>query len=386
MLKTLGVVVVLIGLLGGGVYLILQPVPLLVPVLSANPSGVAQSTLNDVRIRDPRWLSKDGNSCWVACRFGESDRIRTFLLVDLENKETTAMLRSGVLVCWINDREILVYNQGRTDSKLKQWMHILHPESPITRITQFFVIDAASGVGRKICEIASTNNLNAIQVSRDGARAVGCWGPEELYEFGLQADSEPRKIDEPYVWAPMWIDEASYLFVGETAIHQREFGADRSKRLSQPLLQEVRDAVSQYGAPTVKICGKQGENLFLHDHSPVESFDRLMVVDPTTSLVQVVARMVPSSELPRFNQDGTMMVYQGQQFDRNMDTVYLQTIEVDSQPVELVTGEFGGIQESTPLFRREDVVLYVHRGIELRSISLASGETELHWPIAVVPN
>jgi hypothetical protein len=80
-----------------------------------------------------------------------------------------------------------------------------------------------------------------------------------------------------------------------------------------------------------------------------------------------------------------MMVYQGQQFDKNMDTVYLQTLEVDSRPIELVSGQFGGIQESTPLFLNSESVLFVHRGIEIRSISLADGETHLHWPIAVVP-
>ena len=80
-----------------------------------------------------------------------------------------------------------------------------------------------------------------------------------------------------------------------------------------------------------------------------------------------------------------MMVYQGQQYDGNMDTVYLQTVEIDSQPIELVKGEMGANQESTPIFLNDDRVLYIHRGNEIHSISLADGNIELHWPIDVTP-
>ena len=133
------------------------------------------------------------------------------------------------------------------------------------------------------------------------------------------------------------------------------------------------------------LAGRVGDDILMFDHNPRLDYDRLLVLDEKTTLLEEVTRLIPSQDVPRFNPEGTMFVYQGQQFDKNMDTVYLQTIEVDSKPIELVTGEFGSIQESTPVFWNDESVLYVHRGIEVRSISLANGTVELHWPIAVVP-
>jgi len=385
MVKIIVALVVILALIVGGVFYILQPNTLPLPSLEENPPGVAQSTLNDVRIADPRWLSKDGKLLWVVCRFGEKGRIRSNLLIDIDQKTTLRNLRGAYLVSWVNDREILVYNQGKTDSEWDKFRNLLDQETPGTTLTQFHRIDVFSGNRTQVCELRSAKALTFVDPSPDGRRVVLTFGPQETYEFESSPNSIPAKVTEEYVWSPTWIDNDTYLFVGETSVLSRKFGSDESKSVSVPLLKEVREAIADYGSPTVRISGKVGENLLLVDHNPELDFDSLLVVDQKTTLVEEVTRLVSSPELPRFNEDGDMFVYQGQQFDRNMDSVYLQKVEVDSQPIELIEGEFGSVQESTPLFRNPETVLFVHRGIEVRSISLSDGEIQLHWPIAVVP-
>ena len=385
MVKIIVVVVVGLLLVSGGVYYVVQPTPLPTPTLEQDPEGVAQSTVNDARIVDPGWLDEDSNFLWVACRFGKANRIRCHMLINLTEKTTKALLRGANLVSWIDDHRILVYNRGNTDSIWDRLQHKIHRGESASSVTQFFILDVNTGQPRQVCSMASKQHPTFVDLSPSKTRGVVSFGPKEFFEFEVAPNVTPRKIDEEYVWAPKWIDNDTYLFVGQTSVLSRKFGESNSRSVSMALLDEVRDAISDYGSPTLKICGRVGSNLLLVDHDPELDFDRLLVLDEKTTLVEDVTRLIPSAELPRFNSDGSMMVYQGQQFDKNMDTVYLQTVEIDSEPIELVTGELGSIQESSPLFWKETSVLYVHRGVEIRSISLSDGNIELHWPIAVVP-
>ncbi|MCA9412416.1 MAG: hypothetical protein KC944_14465 [Candidatus Omnitrophica bacterium] len=389
MVKFIIAFVVIVAVVGGVAYMAVQPKTLPTPSFALNPEGVAKSTVADIRIRRPGWLASDQNRVWVFCRFGEQQKSRCQFMVDLAGQSTLAILRGCMVVGWINENEILVQNRGTTDSKWEEFVHKFNPAEPVEGITQFFTIDVTNGAIKKICEVSSTHYINAIDISPDGKRVVATWGPNIAYEFQIQEAVTPVKLEEPYVWAPVWIDPETYMFVGQKKILSRKFGVDQATTISEVLFDEIRAAIDHYGSPSVKPCGNFGGNLLLLDQSSRFDYDRLLVVVDKPNIeedpVEDVTRLISSNDLPRFNGEGDMMVYQGQQYDGNMDTVYLQTVEIDSQPIELVKGEMGANQEATPIFLNDERVLYICRGNEIHSISLADGNIELHWPIDVTP-
>ena len=258
MVKIIAAVLVVVALLSVGAYVVFQPNTLPTPIFETEPTGVSQTTVTDTRIADPRWLSKDGNLLWVVCRFGAPGRARCNLLINLAEKKTMAMLRGANLVSWINDHEVLVYNRGKTDSKWDQFQLLINPNDPSYVITQFFVLDVNSKTLTRICELASSKNLTSIDTSPNGERVVLAFGPKELYEFETSPGTSPKEIIEEYVWAPKWLDDETYSFVGQTRILLRKFGTDRSTILSRTLETEIRDALMNFGSPTIRVSGTRG--------------------------------------------------------------------------------------------------------------------------------
>jgi hypothetical protein len=227
--------------------------------------------------------------------------------------------------------------------------------------------------------------LTWLAVSGDGKWGVGTWGALYCVEIDLQNGTVSEPIGEDYVWSPCFLDEKTYVFVGETSIQSREVGSAGSERISQPLLEEIREAIIEKGTPSIRLCGRQNGTIAAVDHSVTRKSDRLLVVDERTSLVNQLTRLEPSRELPRFNEKGTAFVYQGNLFEGNMDSVFYQEMAKDSEPHVVIEGKQGDVGGADPLFLNPDTILYIHWGTELMSFTLEEGNSRLHWPIALAP-
>ena len=222
----------------------------------------------------------------------------------------------------------------------------------------------------------------------DRLRLVGTWRPVQCHEIDLVSGRVSEPIAEQYTWTPGFIDNETYLFAGETTLRARLFGTTESARASQPLVKEIRDAISEKGKPSLEVCGKVGDRILVIDYGDRDRSVRLLEAIEGGNHVRELASMKPCRLKPRFLESGDWMVYQGHQFSskNTRDKVFLQSVEEGSEGEVLVPGRQSGTNDAHPLFWGEDRVLYIHRGTEVRSISLEQeADVEVHWPISINP-
>ncbi|MCG3199338.1 MAG: hypothetical protein HUU16_11535 [Candidatus Omnitrophica bacterium] len=376
--------IILMGLVVLG--LVLRESP---PVPSWNPhlQGASASTVSGVRMDRSTWLSPEGNRVWILARIGITSPREEAILIDLGNNQALGSATGGIPLGWLGDTVVLFYSEGGRDPLLKKFARKLGGNLSRRRFTCFYRIDLASGESNLIAEVEVGVGMDFCALSPDRKNLVATWGPADCRELTLSPGSEPKRVEEKYVWAPCFLENDRYLFVGETAIQSRKLGGAKSERFSQPLLREIRDAIKLKGTPSIEICGRIGNEALVVDHVPDGNRDRLLKLDERTSLLREITGMRPSRTLPSFSSDGRYMVYQGNAFDRNNDTVFFQDIAEGSEAQVLVEGVSGQMYEADPVCLPGDRVLYIHRGTELRSLAVNEGEesASLHWPESILP-
>jgi hypothetical protein len=361
-------------------------IPVPDPRVIPTPSGVSQTTVREVAIRRPEWLSPSQERVWVECRFGETDIHFAHLLIELETGRTPFQILEGTPLAWLDEDRVLVLHQGSTDPNWKKIFRRIGASTPRQFVSRFSVFSLTSGSSAVLCEAETGRPMTSFTLSPDRHRAVATWGNQLAHEIDLEKGTLSPALGEPFVWSPCFIDNSTYAFVGETTIQSRQFGESETERISQPMLPEIRDSIIEKGAPSLRLIGQEGGFFLALDQYPTRDYDRLLSLNTATSLVDELTRLKSSTEIPRFNSEGTRMVYQGNIFEGDMDTVYLQEVAEDSEPVILVEGKQGHANESTPLFLAGDRVLYVHWGTEVRSTdSKLDSEPRIHWPLSLVP-
>jgi hypothetical protein len=355
------------------------------PEVERNPEGISQRTVKDVEIERNEWLSPTRKRIWVKARVGEERTRSRALLVDLERGHTLWSVDGADPIAWLSDSEVLFCREESRETRWKKILRKIGGGMGDEYQTSFFRFDVVNGVLTVACEVTADTPLTFFAVSQDRRWGVGTWSAFHCVEIDLQSGAVSDRIDEDYVWSPCFMEEKTYLFVGETSIQSREVSSPRSERISQPLLEEIREAIIEKGTPSIRLCGRQNGTIVGVDHSVSQRNDRLLVVDERTSLVDELTRLKASRELPRFNEKGTAFVYQGNLFERNMDSVFYQEMAEDSEPFVVVEGKQGEVSGADPLFLDRDTILYVHWGTELVTLSLTEGIKRIHWPIALAP-
>jgi hypothetical protein len=379
---TLFLVLILTAGLGA---LLLHEADIAAPRWSREAPGISQTTVSEARITREGWLSPGRDRIWVRTRIGLKSPLEAVVLVDLEKKETLCLLRDGEPVVWLSDQEVLVVSEGSKQSLLKRLWRAFGGHFPMDHFTRFHRLHVETGALTPLGEIQSAISMTFCSVSPDHLHAVACWGPTQGREIDLASGAVSSPVGEKYFWSPCFISNDQYLFVGETAIQSRRLGMDRAERFSQPLLKEIRDAIKMKGAPSIEICGRIHGKVYVVDHVPDSHSDRLLSLDERTNLLLEVTRLEPSRSLPSFSEDALYVVYQGNPFDRTWDTVYFQEVLEGAQAQVLIEGVSGQVSPADPVFWKEDKILYVHRGTEIRSLSVNGGDPELHWPQALLP-
>jgi len=354
------------------------------PTVVRAPRGISQRSVREVRIKRGEWLSPTRSLVWVSARLGERKPRQVSILVDLVSGASLYLIENAEPVAWLNENEVLFRNGESADPKWKRIVRKMGFGFPIDYCTRFYRFNVKTGTLTILTDIHTGKRLGFFTVSKDRRWGVGTWGPLNCFEIDL-VEATVRKVDEAYVWSPCFVGDKTFVFVGETSIESRRVGPNVSESISQPLLEEIRDAIIEKGTPSIQLCGRLNGQILGVDHSPLSDYDRLLRVDETTSIVSEVTRLRPSRNLPRFNSRGTEFVYQGHLFEGDMDSVYYQEVRRNSEPITLVHGKEGDVNQSTPVFLDDETVLYVHWGRELQSISLNSEKPKLHWPMALVP-
>jgi len=349
------------------------------------PTGISQSSVKDTAIRSQDWLSPGSDQIWVTALVGEREGRESAILVDLASGDSLCRVEGAAPVAWLSSTQALFLKGANNDPLWRKLLRQLGVMIARSHLTRLYRLDLVTLKFYTLAEIQTEVPATFLSVSPNRGSLVGAWGPRTCHEVDLKTGAVSEKVKEVYVWSPSFVDDETYLFVGETAIQSRRLGAPRSDRVSQPLLKEIRDAILERGTPSLRPCGRVGERILAVDQQVGAAGSRLLQLDERTSIVEELARLKPSREPPRFNSAGTACVYQGHVFEGNMDSVFVQNVDRGSEPRLLARGKYGDIHESTPLFLGEDVVLYVHSGIELMSIHLSGGEPHLHWPLALSP-
>lgn len=355
------------------------------PTLTAKPSGISQSTVSEVRIPSSDLLSGDGGKVWVRARVGEETPRDAAILVNLSTGDSEYMVESAEPEAWLDENTVLFRQEVNCDPFWKKIVRSLGGHLPRRHATHFYRVDLASGSVSTLAEIESESTLMFCNISPDHRWMIASWGPVQAHEISLETGTVSPRIDEKYIWAPSFISADTYLFVGETALQSRQIGGNASERASQPLLQEIRDAIKLKGTPSIEVCGRNNGVIYVVDHVPDGRFDRLLKLDERTRIIQEVTQLAPSRTPPVFSPDGLYLTYQGNPFDRTQDTVYFQETLDGSKPVILVRGISGQVNEADPVFINGDRILYVHRGTELRSIHPNEEQPALHWPQSLLP-
>lgn len=358
-----------------------------VPTWNPTLEGASASTVSGVRMDRSTWLSPEGARIWILARIGVTSPREAAVLIDLSANQALGSVEGGVPIGWLSDTVALFHSEGGRDPLLKKYARKLGGNLSRRRLTCFYSVDLTTGESHLIAEVEAGVGMEFCALSPDRKSLVATWGPADCREISLSPGSEVRRVEEKYVWAPCFLDAERYLFVGETAIQSRTLGGPKSERFSQPLLKEIRDAIKLKGSPSIEICGRIGDDVLVVDHVPDSNRDRLLKLDERTSLLREIAEMRPSRTPPSFSPDGRYMVYQGNAFDRNNDTVYFQDIAEGSQVQTLVEGASGQMYAADPVCLPGDRVLYVHRGTELRSLDVNAGVESalLHWPESILP-
>ena len=355
------------------------------PEVNRDPEGISQRTVKDVAIASNEWLSPNRKHVWVKAQVGEMEATGKALLIDLEKGHTLWSIEGADPVAWLTESEVLFCRVESRGTRWKSFLKWIGGSVENEYQTTLFRFEIVNGTLTIVCELATDTPLTWFAVSEDGLWGVGTWGPFHCVEINLQSGASSDQVNEDYIWSPCFLDGKTYLFVGETSIQSREVGSSRSERVSQPLLSEIREAIIERGTPSIRLCGRQNGMIVAVDHSVTRKKDRLLVVDELTSLVNQLTQLEPSRELPRFNEEGTAFVYQGNLFEGNMDSVFYQEMAEDSAPRVVIEGKQGDVSGADPLFLDSDTILYIHWGKELMSFSLAEGDSKLHWPIALAP-
>ncbi len=355
------------------------------PTLTANPGGISQSSVSEVRIPRSGLVSKDGGKVWIHARIGNDLPRDATVLVNLKTNESEFLVESAEPMAWLSDFEVLFSQEVSRDPSWKHIVRALGGHLPRRHATRFYRINLTTATVSTLCEVESESPLVFCSVSPDSRWMVATWGPTHLCEISLETGVVSPRIDEKYVWAPCFIDPEAYLFVGETSLQIRRVGGTTSDRASQPLLLEIRDAIKLKGTPSIEVCGRIHGVVYVVDHVPDGHNDRLLTLDEQARVMREVTQLAPSRSLPEFNADGQYMVYQGNPFDRTQDTVYFQEVLEASKPSVLIEGISGQVNEADPVFLPGDRVLYVHRGTELRSIHVNEEQPTLHWPQSLLP-
>ncbi len=355
------------------------------PRIVVHPGGISQSTVSEVRIPHPALVSKDGERVWVCARIGNESPLDGVVLVNLKTNESELLVDSVEPLAWLGDSKALFSQEISRDPLWKKLLRKLGGKLTRRHATRFYCVDTASSSISILTEIESESTLVSSSVSPDARWMVATWGPSQVHEVSLETGEISPRLDEKYVWAPCFVDNDTYLFVGETSLQSRKVGTTSSERASQPLLQEIRDAIKLKGTPSIEICGRIGGTVYAIDHVPDARFDRLLRLDERTRVMQEITQLAPSRTLPDFSADGLYMVYQGNPFDRTQDTVYFQEVLEGAKPTVLIEGISGQVNEADPAFLPGDRVLFVHRGTELRSIHPNEEQPTLHWPQSLLP-
>lgn len=371
--------------LGAGAVFLLtretQPDP---PVVTLEPAGISQSTVSEIAIKRPAWLAADGKLVWLSGRLGEATRRDVCFLVNLATQQTALLLEDAEPLAWLSPTEVLLFNESVTGPVWQKITRKFGGRLKIERTTRFYRLNVDNGEINNVADVVDEIGMNAFSHAPNGQTAVATWGPERCREIDL-ANGQITSVTEKYVWSPCFVSDKEYLFVGETALQKREVGSDKSSRASQPLLTEIRDAIKIKGIPSLEICGRYNDQIFVVDHVVQGSQERLLKVDPLTRLLQEVGLLEPSRGIPSFSPDLKYVVYQGNPFDRTWDRVYLQTLEPGSQSEILVESVAGQTYQSTPHFLPDGRILYVYRGIDLRALTLEPNGEELVWPQSLLP-
>jgi hypothetical protein len=271
------------------------------------------------------------------------------------------------------------------ESILKKIKQRLNKQPMMDHRITFYKVDVHNRSVTPIAALETSSSMTFCSISTDSRWLIATWSPTQLHEISLENGTVSPQVDEKYVWAPCFIDHETYLFVGETSIQSRKIGATTSDRISQPLLQEIRDAIKIKGNPSIDICGKIKDFIYAVDHVPDGRYDRLLQLDERTRMLKEITQLEPSRSLPYFSTTGEYLVYQGNPFNRTQDTVFFQEVLEGSKSVELIHGVAGQVNEANPLFLPGDRVLYIHRGTELRSIHVNEEQPTLHWPQSLLP-
>lgn len=355
------------------------------PALRIHPGGISQSTVSDVRVPHPDLVSRDGQRVWVHARIGNESPRDAAVLVNLRTNESELLVESAVPVAWLGESRTLFSQEISRDPFWKRLVRKLGGQLTRRHSTRFYCVDTAASTVKLLSEIESESTLVHCSISPDFHWMVATWGPSQVHEVSLDSGEVSLRLDEKYVWAPCFVDAETYLFIGETALQSRKIGAASSERASQPLLQEIRDAIKLKGTPSIEICGRVDGTVYAVDHVPDARYDRLLRLDERTRVMQEITQMAPSRTLPDFSSDGLYMVYQGNPFDRTQDTVYFQEVLEAAKPSVLIQGISGQVNAADPAFLPGERVLYVHRGTELRSIHPNEEQPTLHWPQSLLP-
>lgn len=363
--------------------LTIQPVPS-EPIVNLKPEGISQSTVSDVRIPRKDLLSPDKSRVWVQSRVGIDVPQDSVILVDLQSNESICLVTGANPLGWLDADTALFYWEGTLDPIWIRLFRKFGAQVKRNHVTRFYRVDLSSGSVKVLADLSTDSAMMFSSISPDLRWLVATWGPLKAYEISLTDGKISQPIDEKYIWAPCFVDNDLYFFIGETSLQSRTVGSSSSERASQPLLQEIRDAIKLKGTPSIEICGRFQNQVFSVDHVPDGRFDRLLVLDERTRIMKEITRLEPSRTLPDFNSDASLFVYQGNPFIRTQDTVYLQQVADGSKPSILVEG-ISGQGFADPLFLKDERVLFVHRGTELRSIPIGGGEHTLHWPQSLLP-
>ncbi|MBE7488346.1 MAG: hypothetical protein IT394_02420 [Candidatus Omnitrophica bacterium] len=354
------------------------------PVVNMKPEGISQSTVSEVRIPRKDLLAQDKSRVWVQARVGNDIPKDAAILVDLRSNESICLVTGAHPLGWLNSDSVLFYWEGSLDPIWIRLFRKFGAQIQRHHVTRFFRVDLSTGKVSVLADLETDSAMMFSSLSPDARWLVATWGPMQAYEISLQDGKVTPRIDEKYVWAPCFVDNGQYFFVGETSLQSRTPGTSSSERASQPLLQEIRDAIKLKGTPSIEVCGRIQGQVYSIDHVPDGRFDRLLVLDERTRIMKEITQLEPSRTLPDFRSDGSAVVYQGNPYTRTQDTVFLQQVAEGSTPGVLVEG-ISGQGYADPLFIGGDRVLFVHRGTELRSIPAEGGEHTLHWPQSLLP-
>lgn len=377
-------VVILFAVAG---WFLLQPVPQENLRIDIEPTGLSQRTVSGLSISSSDMLSPDRRKVWINARIGVPRASDVHVLIDLENNATLGVVyHAQQILGWDGSEEVLVARVAARDLNWRRVGRKLGMNFERVYITEIYRLSLATGVFSLVSEIPADSWMSQFCLSPDREWMVGTWGPRQCHEVNLKSGAVSTTISEPYVWSPRFVDDRTFMFVGETNLLERKVEGMESTRVSNPLLTEIRDAIQLRGRPTIGLCGLVGDKVLVVDHVLEGRHDRLLELDRQTRLLRDMALLEPSRSQPAFSPGGGQMVYQGHQFRRTRDWVFHQRVAKDSTPTLCIKGPTGQVNQASPVFLDEERILYVHRGNELRSFPLADLDAQtLHWPTALAP-